>query len=77
MIMAPNLFFLRTNNRANVDEIRKAAATTDIMRMLIKYQNILWTVSKVTYFIQLNPEILDTSKTHLSRHRNLYGNIAE
>ena len=51
MIMAPNLFFLRTNDRANVDEIRKAAATTDIMRMLLKYQIILWTVSKVTCFV--------------------------
>ncbi|XP_065063081.1 rho GTPase-activating protein 18-like [Rhopilema esculentum] len=43
MIMAPNLF-MRGGNRANLDEINKAAATTDVMRMLIKYQNIIWTV---------------------------------
>ena len=44
MIMAPNLFF-QANSRASMDEIQKAAAVTDIMRMLIKYQVILWTVS--------------------------------
>lgn len=43
MIMAPNLF-LRPNSRANLNEMNKAASTTNIMRMLIKYQKIIWTV---------------------------------
>lgn len=44
MIMAPNLFF-QNNAKINIDEAQKAAGMTDVLRMLIKYQEILWTVS--------------------------------
>lgn len=43
MIMAPNLFF-QNNAKINIDEAQKAAGMTDVLRMLIKYQEILWTI---------------------------------
>ncbi|XP_065651359.1 uncharacterized protein LOC100212474 isoform X4 [Hydra vulgaris] len=43
MIMAPNLFF-QNNSKINTDEAQKAVGMTDVLRMLIKYQNILWTI---------------------------------
>lgn len=49
MIMAPNLFMAPP--RSNKDkpdlefELKKAAATSTIVRMLIHYQDVLWTVS--------------------------------
>ena len=43
MIIAPNLFF-QNNAIINITEARKAAGMTDVLRMLIKYQAILWTV---------------------------------
>ena len=47
MIMAPNLFFNNTSAKIELAEAQKAASMTDIMRMLIKYQPILWTVSLI------------------------------
>ena len=46
MIMAPNLF-LNTGNksRATLREVEMAKGTINIVRMLIKYHAILWTVS--------------------------------
>lgn len=52
MIMAPNLF-LRASSQANLNEVNKAASTTDIMRMLIKYQSIIWTVSSCLFALCL------------------------
>ena len=46
MIMAPNLFF-QNNAKINMDEAQKAVGMTDVLRMLIKYQQILWTVSVI------------------------------
>jgi len=43
MIMAPNLFF-QNNIKININEAQKAAGMTNVLRMLIKYQPILWTV---------------------------------
>ena len=43
MIIAPNLFF-QNNAIINISEAKKAAGMTDVLRMLIKYQAILWTV---------------------------------
>ena len=45
MIMAPNLFLSGSKNQACVDEVKRAQGTVNIVRMLIKYQSILWTVS--------------------------------
>ena len=45
MIMAPNLFFNNTSAKIELEEARKAASVTDIMRILIKYQPMLWTLS--------------------------------
>ncbi|XP_031548850.1 rho GTPase-activating protein 18-like isoform X1 [Actinia tenebrosa] len=42
MIMAPNLFLFKSQN--DLQEIRMAQGTVNIVRMLIKYQNILWTI---------------------------------
>ena len=70
MIMAPNLFLAPSNRgRHKVDkdiEIRMAAGTANIVRMLIRYQEILWTVCTshtlyliiVTYCISRNCDIL-------------------
>ena len=46
MIMAPNLF-LSTGNKSGVSlrEVEMAKGTINIVRMLIKYHSILWTVS--------------------------------
>ncbi len=49
MIMAPNLF-LPASSRANMNEIQRLAATTDVMRMLIKYHKIIWMVSKIVIY---------------------------
>ncbi|XP_066926427.1 rho GTPase-activating protein 7-like isoform X2 [Clytia hemisphaerica] len=43
MIMAPNLFF-QNNAKINKNEAKKAAGMTDVLRMLIKYQLIVWTI---------------------------------
>ena len=52
MIMAPNLFIApKVNSHASKGqgaweiEIKMAAGTSNIMKMLIKYKTILWTVS--------------------------------
>ena len=46
MIMAPNLF-LSTGKKsaASLREVEMARGTINIVRMLIKYHSILWTVS--------------------------------
>jgi len=47
MIMAPNLFIpkVRSSKTSWDYEINMAARTSNIMRMLIRYQNVVWTVS--------------------------------
>lgn len=52
MIMAPNLL-LQSGNKIDVDGQQKAEVMTDIMRMLIKYQAILWTVRNRNRFYEL------------------------
>ena len=49
MIMAPNLFF-QNNAKINKNEAKKAAGMTDVLRMLIKYQLIVWTVCFLATF---------------------------
>ncbi|OXB73332.1 UNVERIFIED_CONTAM: hypothetical protein H355_011320, partial [Colinus virginianus] len=46
MIVAPNLFIYK-GKRANQQEMQAAATTAHIVRLLIRYQDILWTVSNV------------------------------
>lgn len=45
MIMAPNLFLCTNKSQPTLQEIKQAQGTVNIVRMLIKYQAILWTVS--------------------------------
>ena len=49
MIMAPNLFSVQSSSRKkttlNYSELHIAAGTCNIMRMLVKYHQILWVVS--------------------------------
>ena len=47
MIVAPNLFLSSSKTQASADEVKRAQGTVNIVRMLIKYQAILWTVSCV------------------------------
>ena len=44
MVMAPNLF---TNlpTRQNMDDVTMAAKTVHVVRLLINYHDLLWTVS--------------------------------
>ncbi|XP_048589876.1 rho GTPase-activating protein 18 [Nematostella vectensis] len=45
MIMAPNLFhFSSSKEMPSLREVKQAQATVNLVRMLIKYQNILWTI---------------------------------
>jgi len=64
MIMAPNLFFHNNATKINIDEAQKAAKMTDIMRMLIKYQKILWTVpsfmvSQIRFLYEEGPKTIN------------------
>ena len=49
MIMAPNLLLIPSKKTKNIKEIeiRMAAGTATVIKMLIKYQEILWTVSRI------------------------------
>lgn len=44
MIMAPNLFLCTNKAQPTLQEIQHAQGTVNIVRMLIKYQAILWTI---------------------------------
>jgi len=44
MIMAPNLFLCTNKAQPTLQEIKQAQGTVNIVRMLIKYQAILWTI---------------------------------
>ena len=50
MIMAPNLFLCTNKAQPTLQEIQHAQGTVNIVRMLIKYQAILWTVSVLVLF---------------------------
>lgn len=50
MIVAPNLFIYK-GKRADQEEMQAAATTAHIVRLLIRYQDILWTVSNAEYGI--------------------------
>ena len=44
MVIAPNLF-IQLPSRQSMDQIAMATKTSHIVRLLIKYHNLLWTVS--------------------------------
>ncbi len=44
MVIAPNLF-MALPSRSALDEVGMAARTSQIVRLLIKYHKLLWTVS--------------------------------
>lgn len=44
MIMAPNMFLCTNKSQPTLQEIKHAQGTVNIVRMLIKYQAILWTI---------------------------------
>lgn len=52
MIMAPNLFLVASGKKNKDKEVQfhMATGTATIVRMLIKYQHIQWTVSAEVYF---------------------------
>ena len=52
MIMAPNLFLVASGKKNKDKEVQfhMAAEKATIVRMLIKYQHIQWTVSAEVYF---------------------------
>ena len=52
MIMAPNLFLVASGKKNKDKEVQlhMAAGTATIVKMLIKYQHIQWTVSADVYF---------------------------
>uniref|UniRef100_A0A663M6Z4 Rho-GAP domain-containing protein n=1 Tax=Athene cunicularia TaxID=194338 RepID=A0A663M6Z4_ATHCN len=60
MIVAPNLFIYK-GKRANQQEMQAAATTAHIVRLLIRYQDILWTVSNaetVSYSLETGWSLL-------------------
>ena len=63
MIMAPNLF-LNTGNKSGVTlrEAEMAKGTINIVRMLIKYHAILWTVSVLICSVLDLKQIVDSEE---------------
>lgn len=44
MVIAPNLF-MSLPTRQNLDDVAMASKTSQVVRLLIKYHRLLWTVS--------------------------------
>ena len=52
MIIAPNLFLSsEAKTQPTINEMKQAQATVNIVRMLVKYQMILWTVRLVPFLV--------------------------
>ena len=75
MIMAPNLFYTRGGRRQDLKEaqsdLKMAACTCNVVRMLIRYHNVLWIVRE--YFSsstsQIMPSLLTVGRDELEdRH---------
>ena len=54
MVIAPNLFIRLPSRQSAMDDIAMAQKTSHIVKLLIKYRDLLWTVS------QLEPVIVVT-----------------
>lgn len=67
MIMAPNLFSGRAISRKkspDYSELHIAAGTSNIMRMLVKYHNILWVVCSHSLYFFLFTYLCETNMLH-------------
>ncbi|NWS21487.1 RHG28 protein, partial [Pachyramphus minor] len=66
MIVAPNLFIYK-GKRANQQEMQAAATTAHIVRLLIQYQDILWTVPSflISQVRKMNEAAMNNSKRQL------------
>ena len=51
MVIAPNLFIQLPCSRHSMDHVAMAPKTSHIVRLLIKYRNLLWTVRE----LMINP----------------------
>ncbi|XP_064597123.1 rho GTPase-activating protein 18-like [Liolophura sinensis] len=70
MIMAPNLFLVNTKSKNVRDiEVSMAAGTSNIVKMLIKYQPLLWTVPPCL-ITQIRDQI-DLEHTRKSRDKSI------
>lgn len=45
MVIAPNLFIRLPSRQSAMDDVAMAQKTSHIVRLLIKYHDLLWTVS--------------------------------
>ncbi|XP_007487752.1 rho GTPase-activating protein 28 isoform X1 [Monodelphis domestica] len=66
MIVAPNLFIYK-GKRSNQEEMQAAATTAHIVRLLIRYQDILWTVPSflITQVRKMNDAAINNTKKQL------------
>ncbi|XP_063779581.1 rho GTPase-activating protein 28 isoform X3 [Pseudophryne corroboree] len=66
MILAPNLFICKGKS-ANQEEMKAAASTAHIVRLLIRYQDILWTVPSflISQVRKMNEAALHNNKKQL------------
>uniref|UniRef100_A0A8B9NX75 Rho GTPase activating protein 28 n=1 Tax=Apteryx owenii TaxID=8824 RepID=A0A8B9NX75_APTOW len=66
MIVAPNLFIYK-GKRANQQEMQAAATTAHIVRLLIRYQDILWTVPSflISQVRKMNEAAMNNNKRQL------------
>ncbi|XP_073535164.1 rho GTPase-activating protein 28 isoform X2 [Phyllobates terribilis] len=66
MILAPNLFISKGKS-ANHEEMKAAASTAHIVRLLIRYQDILWTVPAflISQVRKMNEAALNNNKKQL------------
>ncbi|XP_065485572.1 rho GTPase-activating protein 28 isoform X2 [Caloenas nicobarica] len=66
MIVAPNLFIYK-GKRANQQEMQAATTTAHIVRLLIRYQDILWTVPSflISQVRKMNEAAMNNSKRQL------------
>ncbi|KAG9479043.1 hypothetical protein GDO78_012614 [Eleutherodactylus coqui] len=66
MILAPNLFIYKGKS-ANKEEMKAAASTAHIVRLLIRYQDILWTVPAflISQVRKMNEAALNNNKKQL------------
>ncbi|XP_042299103.1 rho GTPase-activating protein 28-like isoform X2 [Sceloporus undulatus] len=66
MIVAPNLFICK-GKRANQEEMLAAATTAHVVRLLIKYQDILWTVPAflISQVRKMNEATINNTKRQL------------
>ncbi|KAM4687890.1 rho GTPase-activating protein 28 [Discoglossus pictus] len=66
MILAPNLFICKGKS-ANQEEMKAAASTAHIVRLLIRYQDILWTVPSflISQVRKMNEAAINNNKKQL------------